>query len=108
MPSFRPTSIRVHPDVDASYVELESAAKAGKRPEAAVWKAVRTSISRIERDAQWGEVIPAASIPPGLRRKYRVTNLYCIDLAGFRRGFYTFEGRVVIMLDIVDHATYDE
>lgn len=107
MPSFRPASIRVHPLVDAAYAKLEAAAATGKRTEAAVWKAVRTSIARIQKDAQWGEVIPAASIPAILRRRYGLTNLYCIDLAGFRRGFCTTEGRVVVMLDIVDHATYD-
>lgn len=35
-------------------------------------------------------------------------NLYCVDLAGFRRGFYTIIARDVFFLDIVDHEQYDK
>lgn len=61
----------------------------------------------MRQDGQWGEVIPADAIPTHFRRKYRVINLYCVDLAGFRRSFYTINGRDVIFLDMVSHAQYD-
>lgn len=109
MPGFRPTSIRVHPAVEGTYAGLERAARWGKKPESAIWKSFTTALSRIRADAQWGEIIPHAHIPQAFRRRYiALANLYCVDLAGFRRCFYTIEGRVVVFLDLVDHAQYDK
>jgi len=104
---FRPGRCAIHPDVEEMYGALERAANAGRKPEAAVWKGFRAALSRIKADGQWGEVIPTSAIPAHFRRKYGATNLYCVDLASFRRCFYTIVNRDVVFLDIVDHATYD-
>lgn len=108
MPGFRPESVRVHTDVDGAYAALESAAAAGTKPEASIWKAFRNALRRVRQDGQWGEVIPTSRIPAHFRRRYGVANLYCVDLAGFRRAFYTIEGRSVVFLDLVTHAQYDK
>jgi hypothetical protein len=60
-----------------------------------------------EGDAQRGEVVRQGFIPAYFRERYGVTNLYCMDLAAFHRCFYTIANRSVILLDIVDHPTYD-
>lgn len=105
---FRPTAVRIHPEVDATYAAFERDAREGRQPAAAVWKALQTCLARIHMDGQWGEVIPPKKIPAYFRKRYEVTNLDCIDLASFHRGFYTIHLREVSLLDIVDHARYDE
>lgn len=107
MPGFRPASITVHPDLEAKFAGFEEAARHGRKPEAAVWKALQTAIARIRKDAQWGEVIPTSQIPAYFTRHYQAANLYCIDLAGFRRALYTIDQRDVLLLEIVDHRQYD-
>lgn len=107
MPGFRPVAVIVHPDIQAQYDQLEAEARRGTQPAQAVWKAFRTAVARVKADGQWGEVIPRAGIPARFVRAYGVSNLYCVDLAGFRRCFYTIRHRDVIFLDIVDHPTYD-
>ncbi|MBW3583654.1 MAG: hypothetical protein KY455_11200 [Euryarchaeota archaeon] len=102
---FRPTRIVIHPDVDATYRELERQADAKRQPAVAIWKGFQTALKRIKRDGQWGEAIPR--IPKTFRSRYGVMNLYCVDLASFHRCFYTIRCREVIFLDLVDHAEYD-
>jgi hypothetical protein len=58
-------------------------------------------------DGQWGDIIRQDFIPAYFRERYGVSNLYCVDLAAFHRGFYTTTNRTVILLDIVDHPGYD-
>lgn len=72
-----------------------------------MWRSLRRALQRIKVNAQWGEVIPRSSIPRHFVRAYGARNLYCIDLAGFRRCFYTIERRTVVLLDLVSHEQYD-
>lgn len=80
----------------------------GKKPQAAIWKAVHTAFIRAKGSAQFADPIPRPKIPAYFHDKYGLENLYCVDLANFWRGFYTIEGRRVIFLDVVDHARYDD
>jgi hypothetical protein len=107
VPSFRPSSVRIHPDVQSEYDAMEVAARAGRKPQGSIWKAFQTAVLRVKADAQWGEVIPRSGIPNYFTRKYDLANLYCVDL-GFHRCFYTIDARDVIFLDIVDHGQYDK
>lgn len=102
---FRPGSITIHPDVQGKYDALEAAAKKGKSPEKAVWKSFQTNLARVRADGQYGEVVPCVSY---FRKRYGATNLYCLDLAGWRRCLYTILHRDVIFLDVVDHVQYDK
>jgi hypothetical protein len=77
----------------------------GRKHDAALWKSFQTAVGRIKLDGQWGEVIPR--VPAYFVERYGVRHLYCVDLAFFHRAFYTIEGRDVVFLDLVDHATYD-
>jgi hypothetical protein len=101
---FRPDSVTIHPDAQPLYDSIEGAARKGRSPEKAIWKSFQVSVSRAKADGQFGEVVPCTA---RFRRKYGATNLYCIDLAGWRRCFYTILDRDVIFLDIVNHAEYD-
>lgn len=62
----------------------------------------------LNQDPLWGDVIPAADIPAYFRNKDGVENLYCLDLKGDVRSFYTLDERDVVFLDIVDHDQYDK
>ncbi len=105
---FRPTALRVHPVLDEVYAALEREARERHQPAAAVRKSLQTFLARIRVDGQWGEVIPPERIPRYFLERYAVSNLYCVDLAPFHRGFYTLFFRDVILLDIVDHPMYDK
>ncbi len=104
---FRPDEIIVHDDVAQTYESWESLAVRGRHPAKAVWNSLQSAIVRLRLNAQWGEVIRQQTIPRYFRQKYGVSNLYCVDLAAFHRCFYTIANRAVILLDIVDHPTYD-
>ena len=108
VPAFRPSSVVIHPDVQAQYDHIERAALERKQPQAAIWKSFQVQVVRVKADGQWGEVIPASRIPRTFVKKYQVENLYCLDLASFRRCFYTLRHRDVVFLDIVGHPTYDK
>jgi hypothetical protein len=106
MPTFKPDRVVIHPDVEEVYTNLESAAHEGRSPEDSIWRSLQRALDRVAADGLWGEVIPA--IPRYFAEKYQAKNLYCIDLARFHRAFYTIRGREVVLLDLVDHATYDK
>ena len=107
-PSFGATSVRIHPSCDEAYARLEHQAREGRKPQASIWKSLQTAFLRAKRDAQFADPIPAKAIPRYFRDTYGATNLYCADLAGFWRCFYTIEGRTVVFLDAIDHGRYDE
>ncbi len=104
---FRPELVVVHPDSEPAFEAWERLAKQGTQPAQAIWGSFETAISRLHVDGQWGEVIPRQSIPRYLVEKYGVSNLYCVDLAAFHRCIYTLVNRNVVILEIVDHPTYD-
>lgn len=98
--------VLVHREVASAYRALKEAAARGRQPEAAIWKGVRTTIARLRTDLLWGEVV--RPIPGRFARRYGLNHLYCVDLASFHRMFYTVEDQVVVLLDLVDHRTYDK
>jgi hypothetical protein len=104
---FRPASITIHPWAQGKFDEIETDAVKGVQPAQAISKGLRTAVARIKVDGQWGEVIPPNSIPKVYIRTYGITNLYCVDLASFRRMFYTIRDRDVIIIDLIDHVEYD-
>ena len=105
---FRPDSVLIHPDFEPVMDSWDKLAQEGRQPAQAVLKSLRLAIDRIRLDGQWGEVIPRGSIPAHFTEKYGVANLYCVDLAAFHRCFYTLVNRSVVILEIVDHPTYDK
>jgi hypothetical protein len=107
-PSFKADDFRIHPGHDAAYRALEDAAAQGQKPQQAIWKRFQAARLMLAQDPLWGEVIRGPAIPTYFRDTYDVQNLYCIDLKGDVRCFYTIDERDVIFLDIVDHDQYDK
>ena len=105
---FRPEEIIIHDDVREAYQSWEDLANQDRQPAQAVWKSLQNCILRLRIDGQWGELIRQRFIPAYFCEKYGVTNLYCMDLAAFHRCFYTIANRAIVLLDIVDHPTYDK
>jgi hypothetical protein len=105
---FKPEEIRVHQDVLSAYESWESLANQGRQPAQAVWNSLQAAMTRVRNDAQWGDIIRQDAIPSYFRERYGVSNLYCLDLSAFHRGFYTIANRSIVLLDIVDHPTYDK
>ena len=105
---FRPDEIIVHHELDESFLSWEILAGQGWQPAQAVWKSVGATLARLREDGQWGEPIRQSAVPRYFREKYGVSNLYCVNLAAYHRMFYTIANRVVVLLDIVDHPTYDK
>ena len=106
--TFRPDEVIVHDSLESAYESWEQLAARGRQPAQSVYKSLQLAILRIKRNGQFGEVIRQSSIPRYFRERYGVSNLYCVDLAAFHRCFYTLVNRSVVMLDIVDHPTYDK
>lgn len=106
-PPFRPELLRIHPALVLVYETLEGDAFAGRKPQQGIWRRFLAARQRIGEDASWGDVIPFHRIPDYFRVQYDAKNLYCIDLKGDVRCFYTIDERDVIFLDIVDHDEYD-
>lgn len=104
---FRPTSVTIYPAVQEKFDRIERLAADGRQPTGAIWKGLRTAVSRVKIDGQWGEVVPRGSIPRIYSRTIGVTNLYGVDLPAFHRLFYTIRNRDVVLIDLVDHSEYD-
>jgi len=107
-PAFKPASVGIHKDVDADYRALEAAARSGSKPQQGIWKRLAAARIRLAQDALWGDVIPFEDIPDYFRTRYDVDNLYCLDLKGDVRCFYTVAAAGILFLDIVDHEEYDK
>jgi len=105
---FRPDEVIIHDELEQTYESWSTLAAQGKKPAQSVWASMQRGISRLKSDAQWGKLIRQQFIPKYFRERYGLSNLYCINLADFHRCFYTIVNRSVILLDIVDHPTYDK
>jgi hypothetical protein len=64
-------------------------------------------MTRVRLYGRWGDIVRPESIPLYFRERYGVSNLYCVALAAFHRGFSTISNRTVILFDIVDPPGYD-
>jgi hypothetical protein len=72
---------------------------------------VRALKSILLADCLYGEVVKKHRIPKPLGVKYRLENLYVVDLPSFWRLFYTIVRdrgtRYIVVVEIVDHEKYD-
>ena len=75
-------------------------------------RAVRQKAELIKSNPHYGNPISKKLIPKEYKEKYRVTNLFRIELPNFWRMLYTLiEGETTIeivafVLDIIDHEKY--
>ncbi len=77
----------------------------------AVLKSFWRKVSLLKGSPQYGKPIKKELIPKHYVRKYSVTNLWKVNLAGHWRMIYTLVSNgskiIVFVIDVVDHKTYD-
>lgn len=69
--SIRPDAVLVHEDVQSIYDSWEELAARHRQPAQALWRSLQAALDRLRSDAQWGEVVRQASIPPLLSGEVR-------------------------------------
>ena len=95
------------------YDYLNRMAPASKK-EHMILKAVRYKFELIKNNFQYGDPIAKNLIPKEYKEKYRVTNLFRVELPDFWRMIYTVhEGSsdieiVAFVLDIMNHPDYNK
>jgi hypothetical protein len=96
---------------DTAVAQLDSLAASPDPRHQSVVRRVHSLKAALLTDALHGEVVPPPRIPRALVAKHGVENLYVVDLPSFWRLLYTLvrydRGRVVAILEIVDHRVYD-
>lgn len=86
--------------------------ESGESPNgASIARRVRSLRNVLLSDILHGEVVRERFIPKYFRTEYGAQNLYVEDLPSFWRLLYTIvhvgEHRHIVVLEIVDHPTYD-
>lgn len=91
---------------------LETLESGEVRDGATIAKRVRSLRAILLSDILHGEVVKRDPIPRHFRLEYGAENLYVEDLPSFWRLLYTIvhvgEKRHIVVLEIVDHPTYDK
>ena len=91
---------------------LESLEESSDRPSASIARRVHDLKPILLNDCQYGEVVKKSRIPKALKAKYRLKNLYVVDLPSWWRFLYTItrDGttRYIVVVEIVDHDTYNK
>ena len=105
--SLRAEEVLLHPEAGAALARLDL----DRRPQArSIAKRVRLVRAILLADCVHGEVVRRSAIPEAIATKYGVENLFVEDLPDFWRLLYSVvkrgEGRVVLVLAIVDHREY--
>ena len=82
--------------------------------EKSILRAIRDKAELIKLDRTYGNSIKKKEFPKKYFERYKITNLYRVELPNFWRMFYTLtpgEEKVKIIafvLDIIDHKDYDK
>lgn len=98
-------------NAQASLNSLESTEPPESSERAAIAKRARSYRAILLADCQHGEVVRKSRIPRYFRETDEIENLYVEDLPKFWRMLYSIVKsggkRIVVILEIVDHETYD-
>lgn len=84
------------------------------KTEKSILKSIRQKIKLIKENPQYGNPVSKKLIPREYKEKYKITNLFRVELPNFWRMFYTLtQGEtkieiIAFMLDILDHKEYDK
>ena len=96
---------------DNAQSTLESLEQSSSSRSASIAKRARQYRSVLFKDCLHGEVVRKSAIPASLRSEFGIENLYVEDLPDFWRMLYSIVKsggkRVVVVLEIVDHRSYD-
>lgn len=104
--------IQLSPEADVVYKYISQKALSSKS-ERIMLKAILRKIELIKNNPWYGQQVPKRLIPKEYILKYKIANLYRVELPQFWRMLYTLTdtGEVEIIafvLDIVDHKDYNK
>ena len=93
------------------YINKESESTKGERM---LLKAINQKIELIKANPHYGDPIAKGLIPKEYIQKYKITNLFRVELPNFWRMLYTLTNGgtsieiISFVLDIIDHKTYNK
>lgn len=103
--------IQLSPEAEETYNYLKQQAEKSKI-ERSIPNALHSKSELIKSFPDYGDRIPNRLIPQEYRIKYRVTNLFRVELPNFWRMLYTVRGHeieiIAFVIDIMDHRKYNK
>ncbi len=107
--------IRVKLSHDASEIYNDLIRKATtSKIERTILLAITKKIEFIKSDPHYGDPVAKSSIPKQYIKKYKITNLFRIELPNYWRMLYTLKDGeseieiIAFVLDIVNHQDYNK
>ena len=78
-----------------------------------ILKAINQKIELIKQNIHYGNPIAKNLIPEEYKNKYKITNLFRVELPTFWRMLYTLTNNeeieiIAFVLDIIDHDNYNK
>lgn len=105
--------VRLSPEAEEVYRYLNKEASVSKT-ERMILKAINQKVELIKSNPHYGNAIAKRLFPEEYKKKYRITNLFRVELPAFWRMLYTLtdgESEVEIIafvLCVVDHKGYNK
>jgi hypothetical protein len=105
--------IKLSPGAEKVYKHLNKEAPNSKT-ERMILKAINQKVDLIKSNPHFGNPISKSKIPLEYQQKYKITNLFRIELPGAWRMLYNLSNGeseieiIAFVLDIIDHKLYDK
>ena len=104
--------IILSPEAEEVYKHLNQEAENSKQ-ERMILKAINQKIELIKQNIHYGNPIAKNLIPEEYKNKYKITNLFRVELPTFWRMLYTLTNNeeieiIAFVLDIIDHDNYNK
>jgi hypothetical protein len=104
-------AINISPEAEEMIAFLESKANESKQ-ERMILKSVRKKLDIIRNKPYYGDQVKKDQIPSYYVDKYKVTNLFRVELPQFWRMLYSVGKSeievIALVIDICDHKLYDK
>ncbi len=101
------------PEAKEVYTHLNEEA-ASSKTERSILNAINKKVELIKANPHYGDPMAKSLIPAEYKKKYKVTNLFRVELPSFWRMLYTLTNNeteieiIAFILDLVDHERYDK
>lgn len=109
----KPIQITLSPEAEEAYKKLNDLA-ADSKIERSILNSINKKQELIKTNPHYGEPIAKDKIPFEYKQKYKITNLFWVELSNFWRMLYTLTNNeteieiIAFVLDIVDHKNYNK
>ena len=106
------TTVRLSPDAEEAYKELNLRAKTSK-VEKSILTSIKKKIELIKDNPHYGVSVPKKMIPKKYITEYEINNLFVVKLSSYWRMLYTLANNgsieiISFVLDIISHPDYDK